>query len=127
MAPECVALLRSRKAQQEEEQDAAGAAYTDNDLVFPNPDGQPWPPDTFSAQFAQLAKSVGMPGFRFHDLRHAFASITLADGVSIKEVQALMGHSSPVVTLSVYARSIEGLGRQAVNELARSLLVTERA
>jgi hypothetical protein len=29
------------------------------------------------------------------------------------------------VTLSVYARSIEGLGRQAVNELARSLLVTE--
>jgi integrase len=48
-------------------------------------------------------------------------------GVSIKEVQALLGHSSPVVTLSVYARSIEGLGRRAVNELARSLLSPERA
>ena len=127
LAPECVALLRSHKAQQEDEKDQAGVAYTDNDLVFPTPDGQPWPPDTFSTQFAKLAKSVGMRGFRFHDLRHAFASITLADGVSIKEVQSLMGHSSPVVTLSVYARSIEGLGRQAVNELARSLLVPERA
>lgn len=127
LAPECVALLRSHKAQQEEEKDAVGVAYADNDLVFPNPDGQPWPPDTFSTQFAKLAKSVGMRGFRFHDLRHAFASITLADGVSIKEVQTLMGHSSPVVTLSVYARSIEGLGRQAVNALARSLLVPERA
>lgn len=127
LAPECVTLLRAHKARQEAEKTLVGGAYTDNDLVFPNPDGQPWPPDTFSMQFAQLARSVGMRGFRFHDLRHAFASITLADGVSIKEVQTLMGHSSPVVTLSVYARSIEGLGRQAVNELARSLLVPERA
>ena len=55
---------------------------------------------------------------------HAFASITLADGVSIKEVQSLMGHSSPTVTLSVYARSMEGLGRQAVNDLSRSLLAS---
>ncbi|MGB6599613.1 MAG: tyrosine-type recombinase/integrase, partial [Candidatus Cybelea sp.] len=120
-------LLRAHKARQEAEKTLVGGAYTDNDLVFPNPDGQPWPPDTFSMQFAQLARSVGMRGFRLHDLRHAFASITLADGVSIKEVQTLMGHSSPVVTLSVYARSIEGLGRRAVNELARSLLVPERA
>jgi integrase len=126
LAPECVSLLRLHKVQQEEEKGLAGAAYTNNDLVFPNRDGQPWPPDTFSMQFAKLARSFGMRAFRFHDLRHAFASITLADGVSIKEVQALMGHSSPVVTLSVYARSIEGLGRQAVNALARSLLVPER-
>jgi integrase len=127
LAPECVMLLRSHKAAQEEEGELAGDAYADNDLVFPSPDGSPWPPNTFTAQFSQLAKSVGMRGFRFHDLRHAFASLTLADGVSIKEVQTLLGHSSPVVTLSVYARSIEGLGRRAVNELARSLLSPERA
>ena len=127
LAPECVMLLRSHKAQQEEERRVAGDAYLDNDLVFPNPDGTPWPPDTFTVQFSKLARSLGMRGFRFHDLRHAFASLTLGDGVSIKEVQALLGHSSPVVTLSVYARSVEGLGRQAVNELARSLLAPERA
>jgi integrase len=127
LAPECERLLRSHKARQEEERGLAGDAYADNDLVFGNPDGSPWPPDTFTAQFTKLAKSVGMRGFRFHDLRHAFASLTLGDGVSIKEVQTLLGHSSPVVTLSAYARSIEGLGRQAVNELARSLLSPERA
>jgi integrase len=121
LASECVMLLRSHKDQQGDEKALAGAAYTDNDLVFPNPDGQPWPPDTFSTQFAKLAKSLGIRGFRFHDLRHAFASITLADGVSIKEVQTLMGHSSPVVTLSVYARSIEGLGdRRSTSSLVRS-------
>jgi integrase len=127
LAPECVKLLRLHKTQQEEEKSIAGDLYVDDDLVFPDADGTPWVPDTFTTQFSKLTKSAGMRGFRFHDLRHAFASLTLGDGVSIKEVQTLLGHSSPVVTLSVYARSIEGLGRQAVNELARSLLASERA
>jgi integrase len=127
LARECIMLLRSHKTQQGEERELAGDRYAESDLVFPNPDGSPWPPDTFTTQFSRLAKSVGMPTFRFHDLRHAFASLTLSGGVSIKEVQTLLGHSSPVVTLSVYARSIEGLGRQAVNDLARSLLSPERA
>jgi integrase len=127
LAPECVMFLRSHKSRQEDERGLGGDAYVDNDLVFSNPDGSLWPPDTFTTQFSKLAASIGMRGFRFHDLRHAFASLTLGDGVSIKEVQTLLGHSSPVVTLSVYARSIEGLGRQAVNELARSLLSPQRA
>jgi integrase len=80
------------------------------------------PPDTFTVQFAALAKLAGLQGFRFHDLRHAFASLTLADGRSVKEVQLLMGHSSANTTLSVYARAVEGLGREAVTGLARSLL-----
>lgn len=93
----------------------------DNDLVFPAHDGSPWPPDTFTAQFSRLAKSLGMRGFRFHDLRHAFASLTFGNGVSIKEVQTLLGHSSPVVTLSVYARSIEASGaRRSTSSPGRS-------
>lgn len=122
LSPECVELLRQHKKAQDAAKRDAGACYDDNNLVFPNPDGTAWPPDTFTVQFGKLAASVGLKGFRFHDLRHAFASLTLAGGVSIKEVQTLMGHSSPTVTLSVYARSMEGLGRQAVNDLSRSLL-----
>lgn len=122
LSPESVEQLRLHLAAQSDVKTQGGAAYTDLDLVFPNPDGTPWPPDSFTVAFGKLASWVGLKGFRFHDLRHAFASLTLADGVSIKEVQTLMGHSSPTVTLSVYARSMEGLGRQAVNGLSRSLL-----
>jgi integrase len=122
LSPECVELLRSHRAAQDGAKGDAGPCYDDQDLVFPNPDGSPWPPDTFTVQFGKLAALVGLKGFRFHDMRHAFASLTLADGVPIKEVQSLMGHSSPTVTLSVYARSMEGLGRAAVNGLSRSLL-----
>jgi integrase len=122
LSPECAELLRSHKVAQDAAKADAGDYYDDHDLVFPSPDGRPWPPDTLSAQFGKLAALVGLKGFRFHDMRHAFASLTLAGGVSVKEVQTLMGHSSPTVTLSVYARSLEGLGRAAVNDLSRSLL-----
>lgn len=121
LAPEAVGILRGYRNTQDDAKKRA-PFYVDNDLVFCNPDGQPWPPDTFTVQFAELAKGVGMKGFRFHDLRHAFASLTLADGRPIKEVQLLMGHSTANTTLSVYARSVEGLGRAAVDGLAKSLL-----
>jgi integrase len=121
LACEAVELLRGYRDAQEDARKCA-PFYVDRDLVFCNPDGQPWPPDTFTVQFAQLAKNIGMKGFRFHDLRHAFASLTLADGTSIKEVQLLMGHSTANTTLSVYARAVEGLGRAAVAGLAKSLL-----
>ncbi len=117
---DCVALLRKHRVEQDEVR--ANGVYSDRDLVFPNPDGNPWPPDTFSVQFAKLARLVGMKGFRFHDVRHAFATLALADGRSAKEVQALMGHSSMVTTLDIYAHQVEGLGREAVEGLAKSLL-----
>lgn len=79
-------------------------------------------PDTLTAQFGKLADLAGLKGFRFHDLRHAFASLTLADGLPIKEVQVLMGHSTANTTLTVYARDVEGLGREAVGSLSKSLL-----
>jgi integrase len=122
LSPECVELLRSHKVEQDAAKDSGAYCYDDQDLVFSNPDGSPWPPDTFTAQFGKLATLVGLKGFRFHDMRHAFASLTLADGKPIKEVSVLMGHSSANVTLSVYARSIEGMGREVVNDLSRSLL-----
>lgn len=76
-------------------------------------------------QFGKLAKAAGCKGFRLHDLRHGFASLMLADGVSLKEVSGLLGHSSESLTLSTYAHLVEGYGRAAVNSLARSLLGSE--
>lgn len=119
IAPECVAMLREHKAEQDV---ARTPEYADNDLVMPNTDGSPWPPDNFSAQFSKLARTAGCRGFRFHDLRHAFATLSLSSGTSIKEVQSLLGHSSASLTLSTYAHALEGAGRAAVNRLGASLL-----
>ena len=42
-------------------------------------------------------------GFRFHDLRHFYASLLIADGANIKVVQAPLRHSSAKTTLDTYA------------------------
>ncbi|MBV8725440.1 MAG: site-specific integrase [Candidatus Eremiobacteraeota bacterium] len=122
LADVAVPLLRSHRARQDAERQRLGSRYNDNDLVFCNPDGTPWPPETFTKQFAQVTRSIGMKGFRFHDLRHAFATLTLKNGTSVNEVSQLLGHSSPVITLSTYAHVIEGVARDAVNLLANSLI-----
>jgi len=83
--------------------------------------------DAFSRECVTLEIAYGSNSMDVIDLRRAVASLTSGVGVSIKEVQTLLDHSSPVVMLSVYARLIEGLGRQAVKELARSVLGPRRA
>jgi integrase len=122
LSREGVAILSAHKTYQEHERQRVAKPYTDNDLVFCNADGAPWPPDTFSKQFRAIAAVAGLRGFRFHDIRHAFATLTLADGRPVKEVQLLLGHSTANTTLSFYARPVEGLGREAVSKLSRSLL-----
>ena len=45
----------------------------------------------------------GLPeGFRFHDLRHYFASLLIASGADVKEVQRRLRHPSAMTTLNTY-------------------------
>lgn len=42
-------------------------------------------------------------GFRFHDLRHYFASLLIASGCDVKVVQTRLRHASATTTLNTYA------------------------
>jgi integrase len=48
-------------------------------------------------------KVEGLPAqFRFHDLRHYFASLLIASGLDVKVVQARLRHASAKTTLDTY-------------------------
>jgi integrase len=48
-------------------------------------------------------KVAGLPdGFRYHDLRHYFASLLIASGTDVKAVQARLRHASAKTTLDTY-------------------------
>jgi hypothetical protein len=39
---------------------------------------------------------------RFHDLRHTYASLLIADNIHPKRIQSLLGHSSIQITMDTY-------------------------
>jgi len=45
---------------------------------------------------------------RFHDLRHTFASLLIAQGENVVWVSRQLGHESPNTTLRVYAHLFDG-------------------
>lgn len=59
--------------------------------------------------FHPLLKAAGLPKIRFHDLRHASASLLLSRGVHPKVVQERLGHSQINVTLDTYSHVLQGM------------------
>ena len=53
--------------------------------------------------FPKLLKANGFRPIRFHDLRHSCASLLLANGVSMKQIQEWLGHSDFSTTANIYA------------------------
>jgi len=70
-------------------------------LVFPSQTGAT-PIDTrnyMHRAFTPALRRAGIDGFRWHDLRHTFASRLVMAGVDLRTVQELMGHKTIAMTL----------------------------
>jgi integrase len=58
---------------------------------------------------------------RFHDLRHTYASLMLSQGENLKYIQSQLGHSSPTVTLNVYAHLLKPTNQDAACRLEKAI------
>ena len=68
------------------------------DLVFSVKNGKPIYPMKVHNGFSKVLKASNITDFRFHDLRHTFASNLVMAGVKIEKVQKLMGHKMIAMT-----------------------------
>ena len=80
----------------------------DDDLVFGTRSGQPVSSSSCYRWFNPAAKAAGVPWAGFHALRHSAASAWFRAGLPITVVSALLGHSTPSFTLSVYIHALPG-------------------
>ena len=97
--------LLERKAQQEENKKICGNCYNQeyDGYVFVDPMGKLYVPDEVSVHFRNLLKQKGLRRIRFHDLRHSCASLLLANGVPMKQIQEWLGHSDMGTTANIYS------------------------
>jgi len=83
--------------------------------VFPDING-----NMVTVAFERACKRAGIKDFRFHDLRHSFASYLTMGGENLRTVQTLLGHKDLRITMRYSHLSPEHL-REAVSRLDRSL------
>lgn len=57
------------------------------------------PYTTIMKVWERLRAKAGLPKLRIHDLRHAYASLLVSSGRTLYEVQQILGHSDPKVTM----------------------------
>ncbi|XEQ93972.1 Tyrosine recombinase XerD [Sporomusa carbonis] len=99
--------IKQHQERQTAARQASGLPWEDNDLVFPNPFGQMQDPRSWSKKFKRIAKAAGI-NITFHKLRHDHASRLSENGVSIKDAQYRLGHSTTQMLLTVYTHRISG-------------------
>lgn len=90
--------------------------------LFPSP-VTAGPYVTITRSWYRIRKAAGVE-MRLHDLRHSFASLLITNGRTLYEVQSILGHSDPKVTMR-YAHLSVGTLKAAAN--AGSVLVPRAA
>lgn len=107
--------LREHRNKQLEEKMSAGPKWTDSGLVFTTSKGTPIDPRKVKRRLDALLKAAGLPHFRVHDLRHFFASLLLAQGVPLKVVSDMLGHTQISITADLYTHVLPAIRKDAVD------------
>jgi integrase len=73
----------------------------DDNYVFTSPEGLPLERSNFRMRVWVLAtEAAGVPGLRFHDLRHTAGTLAARTGATAKELMARMGHSTSQASMT---------------------------
>jgi integrase len=85
---------------------------SDDTLIFPGHDGQPWSKPAYQSwrrrSFDRALTAAGVERARPYDLRHSFASLLLYEGRSVIYVARQLGHDARL-TLTRYGHVIDEL------------------
>jgi integrase len=98
----CIAALKAHRERQQKERELAGSSWQETGYVFTSTIGTPIDDRKILKEFDALVAAAKLPKQRFHDLRHACISLLGAQGVPLKVIAEIVGHSDIRLTQNVY-------------------------
>jgi integrase len=113
----CVSALREHRRRQAVERLKMGPSWLDLDMVFPTSVGTLFDPDNLNRELDKLCAKAGVPRIRVHDLRHTCATFLLTQGVPLRVVMEILGHSQISVTANTYTHVASALQRDAMDRM----------
>lgn len=118
VGPKAAAALKEHRRRQAEDRLAFGGDYHDEGRIFCRRGGAPLTQRESSRRFSILRERAGIPPtFRFHALRHTFATMHLTSGTPAKVVQEALGHATIAQTMNVYSHVLPNMQRDAAARL----------
>lgn len=82
---------------------AGSSWHNEYNMIFTRSNGMFVRFKTLYVHFKAIVKQMGRPEVRFHDVRHSCATLLLAHGVPLKQIQEWLGHSDFSTTANIYA------------------------
>jgi integrase len=113
----CVAGLNAHRSRQQQERILAGSRWKETCHVFTSTIGTPIDDSKILKEFNALVTAAKLPKQRFHDLRHACISLLGAQGVPLKVIAEIVGHSDIRLTQNVYQHVYQESKRDAVSKM----------
>ena len=109
------ALKRHREGQVD-----SGRPPLPTGFLFTSTTGTALEPRNVVRAFKALLVKGGLPDIRFHDLRHSAASLLIAQGVPLRTVMEVLGHSTITLTANTYAHLFSEAKRDAASAMDRA-------
>ncbi len=118
--PELLAQLKAHREMQDAEREKAGDRWEHHDLVFATKHGTPIERTEDWKGWKAILKQANVRDVRVHDARHTAATLLIEQGVNIRVVQQVLGHTR-VTTTERYTHVSTPLMRDAGERLASAL------
>ena len=112
------AMLLQHRENQQAEKDYCGTAYQDHGYIFAMPLGTCVEPSTMRDVLNYLLEVAGIEHVNFHALRHTFATRAIENGVNVKTLSDILGHSQVQITMDLYCHTSLDLMRDGMNKMA---------
>lgn len=112
LCDECVNLLVALRQRQP----------SDSKYMFPSPlTGDMKDTSAVTRRLHRMQDRAGLPRIRFHDLRHSFATLSLEQGVDIKTVSHMLGHTDAGFTMNTYMHVTDSMQESVANTMGTLL------
>ena len=116
ISTECLTLLKGLKAKQP----------VGTKLMFPSPvTGSYYDPKSVTYRLHRIQRRAGVPQIRFHDLRHSFATLSIEQGMDIKTISYMLGHTDAGFTMNTYMHVTDSM-QQNVADTMGELLTSKK-
>jgi integrase len=115
--PEVLAEALKQHHQLQKAERLLSKFWQDHNLIFPSSIGTPMESRNLVRDFHELLVKAELPPMRFHDLRHTAATLMLLQGVDMRRVMAMLGHSQIALTANTYSHVMTEMLRDAADKM----------